>query len=194
MGLSGEITPGRPLLVMAVKEEAQFYDGDLPLLLTGMGKVNAAIALASVLARGPHPSVVINLGTAGALRPGWEGTHVIGKVIQHDLDGEVLRQLTGESWGEPFELADRGGPALATGDMFISEPFVRARLAQRAALVDMEAYALAAAANQAGVPIGIVKHVSDTASERAAKTWIATLTASAHALAGWIASNVAAYA
>ena len=53
MGLSGEITPDRPLLVMAVKEEAQCYDGDLPLLLTGMGKVNAAIALASVLARGP---------------------------------------------------------------------------------------------------------------------------------------------
>ena len=28
----------------------------------------------------------------------------------------------------------------------------------------------------------------------AAKTWIATMTASAHALAGWMASNVAAYA
>jgi adenosylhomocysteine nucleosidase len=70
---------------MAVKEEAQFYEGDLPLLLTGMGKVNAAVALASVLARGPHPSLVINLGTAGALRPEWGGTHVIGKVIQHEL-------------------------------------------------------------------------------------------------------------
>jgi adenosylhomocysteine nucleosidase len=58
----------------------------------------------------------------------------------------------------------------------------------------MEAYALAAAANQAGVPIRIVKHVSDTASEGAAKTWIATMTRSAQALAGWIASNVAAYA
>lgn len=55
MELIGEITAGRPLLVLAVKEEAQFLDTDLPVLLTGMGKVNAATALATVLARGPHP-------------------------------------------------------------------------------------------------------------------------------------------
>jgi adenosylhomocysteine nucleosidase len=155
--LFGTVTTDRPLLVMAVKEEAQFYDGALPVLLTGMGKVNAAVALASVLARGPHPSEVINLGTAGALRPGWTGTHVVGTVIQHDLDSDVLRQLTSKSWGQPFVLADRDGPTLATGDAFISDPFVRKRLAERAALVDMEAYALAAAANQAGVPIRVVK-------------------------------------
>ena len=70
-----------------------------PSILTGVGKVNAAAALASVLARGHYPSLVINLGTAGALRPGWEGTHAIGKVLQHDLNGDVLRQLTGESAG-----------------------------------------------------------------------------------------------
>ncbi|MFE4718997.1 nucleoside phosphorylase, partial [Streptomyces sp. NPDC056728] len=89
MELIGEITAGRPLLVLAVKEEAQFLDTDLPVLLTGMGKVNAATALATVLARGPHPSGIVNLGTAGALRPGWTGTHVIGSVIQHDLDNAV---------------------------------------------------------------------------------------------------------
>jgi adenosylhomocysteine nucleosidase len=119
---------------------------------------------------------------------------VIGTVIQHDLDGEVLRQLTGESWGEPFALADRDGPTLATGDVFISDRLARARLAERAALVDMEGYALAAAANQAGVPIRIVKHVSDSAREGAANTWRATMTDSAGALARWIANNVAACA
>lgn len=191
-GLSGTVTPDRPLLVMAVKEEAQFYDGDLPLLLTGMGKVNAAVSLASVLARGQRPSGVINLGTAGALRPGWRGTHVVGRVIQHDLDRDVLRELTGESWGQPFVLSDHDGPTLATGDVFIPDPLVRKRLAERAALVDMEAYALAAVANQVGVPIRVVKHVSDSASEEAAKSWRATMAGSAHALAEWIESNLAA--
>lgn len=190
MRLSGTVTPDQPLLVMAVREEAQFYDGDLPLLLTGIGKLNAAVALASVLARGPRPSGIINLGTAEALRPGCEGTHVIGRVIQHDLDGAVLRQLTGESWGQPFVLADRAGPTLATGEVLISDPAVRDRLAQRAALLDTEAYALAAAANQVGVPIRVVKHVSDSASDEPAKSWRATMADSAHALAEWIENNV----
>jgi len=132
---------------------------------------------------------VISLGTAGALRPGWTGTHVIGTVIQHDLDGDLLRELTGETWGEPLALMDRDGPTLATGDVFVSDPVIRARLAARAALVDMEAYALAAAAHQAGVPIRVVKHVSDDASEGAGKTWRETMAESASALADWIVRN-----
>jgi adenosylhomocysteine nucleosidase len=95
---------------------------------------------------------------------------VISRVIQHDLDSELLRQLTGESHGGPLALADPGGATLATGDLFVSDPAVRARLAARAALVDMEGYALAAVSNQARVPIRIIKHVSDQAGEGAAKT------------------------
>jgi adenosylhomocysteine nucleosidase len=190
MELLGTITRERPLLVMAVEQEAQHYRGALPLLLTGIGKVNAAAALAGVLAHGPRPACVINLGTAGALRPGWVGTHVIGTVIQHDLDSEMLRQLTGERWGEPLQLADRDGPTLATGDVFVSDHGARARLAARAALVDMEAYALATAASQAGVPIRIVKHVSDDASSDAIRSWRENVADSARALADWIARNV----
>jgi adenosylhomocysteine nucleosidase len=190
MELIGAIAPDRPLLVMAVKEEAQYYDGDLPLLLTGLGKINAGTALAAALAREPRPSRVVNLGTAGALRPGWTGTHVIGAVIQHDLDTDLLLQITGETWGQRLELDDREGPTLATGDVFVADPAVRERLAARAALVDMEAYALAAAANRAGVPIRIVKHVSDDATEAAVKTWRETMAESARALAQWVATNV----
>jgi adenosylhomocysteine nucleosidase len=190
MELIGEITAGRPLLVLAVKEEAQFLDTDLPVLLTGMGKVNAATALATVLARGPHPSGIVNLGTAGALRPGWTGTHVIGTVIQHDLDNAVLASLTGEIYGAPIDLPDHGGPVLATGDSFISDEAARARLAAHAPLVDMEGYALASAAQQAGVPLRIVKHVSDEAGDGAARTWRETVADCARVLADWTARNV----
>jgi adenosylhomocysteine nucleosidase len=194
MQLTGAITPGRPLLVLAVKEEAQYLDTSLPVLLTGMGKVNAATALASTLAHGPLPSAVINLGTAGALRPGLTGTHVIGTVIQHDLDSDVLRTLTGETYGSPLAVGDPSGPTLATGDSFIANEAARARLAAHAPLVDMEGYALATAAGQAGVPLRIVKHVSDDASEGAGKAWRESVAESAWALADWAARNVRSYA
>lgn len=190
MQLMGEISADRPLLVLAVKEEAQYLGAGLPVLLTGMGKVNAATALASVLARGPRPSGIVNLGTAGALRPGWTGTHVIGTVIQHDLDSRVLRNLTGETYGAPLALPDAGGPTLATGDTFISDEAGRERLAAQAPLVDMEGYALAAAAHQAGVPLRIVKQVSDDAGEGAALTWRESVAGCARLLADWAAEHV----
>jgi adenosylhomocysteine nucleosidase len=192
MQLVGEITADRPLLVVAVKEEAQFLDAELPILLTGMGKVNAATALAATLARGSRPAGIINLGTAGALRPGWSGTHLIGTVIQHDLDSDVLRMLTGETYGAPLTLPDSDGPTLATGDAFISDEAARERLAARAPLVDMEGYALAAAAAQAGVPLRIVKHISDEAGDGAARTWRESVADCARALADWAARNAVA--
>ncbi|GGY18465.1 nucleosidase [Streptomyces tanashiensis] len=189
MEILGEITADRPLLVLAVKEEAQFLDTELPVLLTGMGKVNAATALATVLGRGPRPSGIVNLGTAGALRPGWTGTHVVGTVLQHDLDGQLLATLTGETYGAPLTLPDGGDVVLATGDAFISDEAARARLAERAPLVDMEGYALAAAAELAGVPLRIVKHVSDEAGDGAARTWRESVAECARALADWAEAN-----
>ncbi|MEU7484099.1 nucleosidase [Streptomyces sp. NPDC042319] len=190
MELIGEIAADRPLLVLALKEEAQFLGADHPVLLTGMGKVNAATALATVLARGTRPSGIVNLGTAGALRPGLRGTHVISSVIQHDLDSELLATLTGEVTGAPLDLADLGGPVLATGDSFIADDAARDRLAARAALVDMEGYALAHVAQEAGVPVRLVKHVSDEAGDGADRTWQETLTACARELAAWVTANV----
>lgn len=189
MELIGEITTGRPLLVLAVKEEAQHLDTDLPVLLTGMGKVNAATALATALARGPRPSEVVNLGTAGALRPGWTGTHLIGTVLQHDFDGQLLATLTGETYGAPLTLAGAGEAVLATGDAFIADEASRERLAVRAALVDMEGYALASAAALAGVPLRMVKHVSDDAGEGAGRSWRESVAECARALADWAAAN-----
>ncbi|MFC7932941.1 nucleosidase [Streptomyces cinereoruber] len=190
MELLGEITGDRPLLVLAVKEEAQFLDTGLPVLLTGMGKVNAATALATVLGRGPRPSGIVNLGTAGALRPGLTGTHVVGTVVQHDFDGRLLAMLTGESYGAPLTLPDGGDVVLATGDTFISDEVARARLAEQASLVDMEGYALAHVASVAGVPLRVVKHVSDEAGEGAARTWRESVAGCARVLADWAAENV----
>ncbi|MDX6741854.1 nucleosidase [Actinocorallia sp. A-T 12471] len=188
MRLTGIIAPDRPLLVVAADEEAAYLDRDLPVLLTGIGKVNAAVAVAAVLAR-HTPLEIINLGTAGALRAGVHGTHEVARVIQHDLNGKGISELTGRPTGEPFELkAD--GLVLATGDVFVSSEDVRVKLAQDAHLVDMEGYAVAAAAHAAGVPVRLVKHVSDGADGDSAKTWKESLDDCARDLAAWVSTHV----
>jgi adenosylhomocysteine nucleosidase len=184
MRLRGTISPHRPLVVLALAEEAAHLDPDLPVLLTGMGKVNAAVALATTLARGPLPASVVNLGTAGALRPGHAGVHEISRVLQHDLDTEFLYTLTGHTVGAPLTLAGTG-PVLATGDQFIADDQARDRLARHADLVDMEGYALAATARSFGVPVRLVKQVSDGAGAGAAQTWQESVDGCARLLAGW---------
>ncbi|MSV75345.1 MAG: nucleoside phosphorylase, partial [Actinobacteria bacterium] len=68
MRLHRSISPDRPLLVVALEEEARhLHPLGLPILVTGAGKVNAAVAVATTIGE-QRPSSLINLGTAGALR------------------------------------------------------------------------------------------------------------------------------
>ncbi|WP_354642646.1 nucleosidase [Kitasatospora camelliae] len=190
MRLIGTISPDRPLLVLAVREEAAHLDDRLPVLLTGIGKINAAAGLATVLASGPKPSEIVNLGTAGALKSGWEGTHQVARVLQHDIDTPVLKALTGRVYGAPITVGDGEGPVLATGDLFVSDPGARDRLALAADLVDMEGYAVATVAERAGVPVRLVKHVSDEAGADADRTWRESVDGCAKTLAVWVADHL----
>lgn len=159
-----------PLVVVALRSEARYLD-DHDVLLTGIGKVAAAVAVSRAIAE-RRPSFVLNVGTAGALRDGLEGTYRIGRVLEHDVDHEFLRRLTGEETVGEIVLDPDEPTTLATGDAFISDPVVRAALAARAHVVDMEGFAVARACAVAGVECRIVKIVSDTASEDAARTWV----------------------
>lgn len=190
MRLHRTISEDRPLLVVALEEEAtHLHVSDLPVLVTGAGKVNAAAAVAATLATF-SPSRVVNLGTAGALRDGLSGaTHVIGRVLQHDFASSALFALSGLHFGEPIELADNG-LVLATGDAFISDATTRNRLAQDADLVDMEGYAIAAAAIAAGVPVTIVKRISDEAGDAALRSWKDSLDDCAERLGEWVRDNL----
>ena len=145
------MTP-RYLVVAATTAEAAHVPADLALVITGMGKTAAAVATARALAT--YDNVVgltiLNIGSAGALRPGLSGIHEPGVVLNHDLSADLVRALG----HDPQERLDVGESeiVLATGDVFVSDPMVRDRLAERAHLVDMEGYAVAYAAREAGVP------------------------------------------
>ena len=126
---------------------------------------------------------VVNIGTAGALRPGLAGLFEPGVVLNHDLSADVVRALG----YDPQErlVVGESETVLATGDVFVSDPVVRDALAERAHLVDMEGYAVAYAAREAGVPVRLVKHVSDAADE-GAMDWPTLVAASAAALGDWL--------
>ena len=185
--LGPELRAGRPLVIVAVAEEAQAFAHRVPTLVTGVGKVRAATATTwAVLAH--SPGLILNVGTAGALRAGAlaaGAVHEIGTVIQHDLNGQAIAALTGDDPAPPIVLAGEG-PTLATGDRFISSPRARDELAARADLVDMEGYAVAAAARRLRVPVRLAKTISDDAGHDAAQSWSEALEAASHRLAAWL--------
>ena len=175
------------LVVSATKAEAAHVPSDLPVLVTGIGKVAAASAVARALATRPEVDLVVNIGSCGALREGLSGVFEVGRVLNHDLSADVIRAL-GHDAEEWLEI----GPAdtvLATGDVFVHETTVRLRLAEQAHLVDMEGYAVAWACRQAGVPARLVKHVSDNADE-GSLDWPTLVARSSQALGEWLASEL----
>ncbi|CUR62009.1 putative 5'-methylthioadenosine/S-adenosylhomocysteine nucleosidase [metagenome] len=184
------MTP-RVLVVSATAAEAAHVPPDLPLVVTGLGKVAAATATARALAAYDDLAglTVVNIGTAGALRPGLAGLFEPGTVLNHDLSADVVRALG----YDPQERLDVGESdvVLATGDVFVSDPAVRDALAERAHLVDMEGYAVAYACRELGVPVRLVKHVSDAADE-SALDWPSMVAASARVLGEWLRTEVLA--
>lgn len=174
------------LVVSATEAEAAHVPSGLPVLVTGIGKVAAASAVARSLAASPV-SLVVNIGSCGALRPGVSGLYEVGRVYNHDLSSAVLRDLG----YDPQEWLTLGSSetALATGDLFVSDPAVRDRLAAEAHLVDMEGYAVAWACRQAGVDCRLVKHVSDNA-DAASLAWPQLVERSARELGEWLVANV----
>ena len=174
----------KTLVVAATRAEAAHVPEGVEVVVTGLGKTAAAVATARALAgRDLDGLTVVNLGTAGALRDGFEGLHEVGVVVNHDMNAGAIRAL-GYDPRDRLEV----GPSevvLASGDVFVTDPAVREVLARHAHLVDMEGYAVAFACQAFGVPVRLVKHVSDNA-DASALDWPALVDASARVLGEWL--------
>lgn len=177
------------LIVAATRAEAAYVPPNLPLVITGLGKTAAAVATTRALAGLSSLAglTVINIGTAGALRDGLSGLHEPGVVVNHDLNADAIRALGYDP--EERLVVGSSEVVLATGDVFVTDPAVRARLGADADLVDMEGYAVAYAARAFGVPVRLVKHVSDNA-DQSALDWPAMVDASARSLGEWLSRNL----
>ena len=178
---------GRLLVVSATRAEAAHVPDGLQVVVTGLGKTAAAVATTQALLESGRDGVtVVNIGTAGALREGVAGLHQVGTVVNHDMNGDAIRALGYDPQDEL--VVGTSDVVLASGDVFVTDPVVRERLAARAHLVDMEGYAVAFACARLGVPVRLVKHVSDNADE-SALDWPALVDRSAQALGRWLATH-----
>ena len=171
------------------------YEGELAgkrivLVLSGIGKVNAAVSTSWVIHQFA-PDCVINTGSAGGLGKGLKvGDVVIGETVaHHDVDvtafgyvwgqvpqlpavfasdGNLIRQA--EKAAQVFEGAAVTQGLIVSGDRFVhsSEGVaeIRSHFPEVKA-VEMEAAAIAQTCHQLEVPFVIIRAVSDSADEKA---------------------------
>ncbi|BDG02225.1 phosphorylase family protein [Anaeromyxobacter oryzae] len=131
---------------------------DVEVLRTGVGPARAAAALRARLAAGPRPALVVSSGFAGALTAGVPLHTLVTAASLHRLDARRAAPLplpAGALRLAPDALACRvaAADAVVTG----APPLLAAPAA-----VDMESVALAEVAAAAGVPIAVLRLVTDT--------------------------------
>jgi adenosylhomocysteine nucleosidase len=177
------------LVISATAAEATRVPAGFDVVVTGIGKTAAAaVTTEAILRRGASAVEVVSIGSVGALRDGLSDIFLQSRVVNHDLSADVIRSL-GYDPADELTVDDGDGTVLASGDTFVIDAAVRARLAERAHLVDMEGYGVVYACRRLGVPVRLVKHVSDAANE-GSLDWATLVEASAVALGDWLAANV----
>lgn len=168
------------LVVMALPGESQglFERAGVSVLYTGIGKVNAAIALTRRLAQygpaGGDLPLVVNFGSAGSRR------FAAGTLVTCTTFGQRDMDVTGlgfEIGATPFDamparlefaqtFRDLPQGTCGTGDCFVTGD-----AALPYDVVDMEAYALAKVCKQENARFACAKYVTDGADHAAASDW-----------------------
>ncbi len=161
------------LIVAALEDELQQLPQRYRCLVTGIGKVNAAIRLTEALVKGPRPSLVLNLGSAGSHCFATGELVEATRFVQHDMDVRGLGFAIGETPLDPLpavlEVEPRFGLPIAvcaSGDRFVQE-----RLVMECDVVDMEAYALAKVCYIMDASFACVKYITDGADHSAHNDW-----------------------
>lgn len=169
-------------MALPLESQGVFESANIPVLYTGIGKVNAAYALTRRLAGYLHAGApmpqVINFGTVGSQ------VHPTGTVlechafVQRDMDVTGLGVPLGVT---PFEdiparlefpaLFDR----LPRGVCGSGDSFVMVKGAMECDVVDMEGYALAKVCWIERVAFTSVKYVTDGADHAAGQDWQSNL-------------------
>ena len=168
------------LLVAALEAELVAFPDDISgfdRLVTGPGKLQATYALTRALDAGDYDEVVV-VGTAGAIDPRLDAlVYDVTAAIQHDVTD--IDGIVGQHVSLPTRVEfGRDGVTIATGDHFVDDSeAVSVIRPLGAGLVDMETYAYAWVAHRFGVPIRVLKSVSDRAQDGAITDWRTTVAA-----------------
>jgi len=191
------MAPSKPLIVMALPQESRgvLERAGAQLLYTGVGKVNAAAALARRLAdlrnAGNSPSLVVNLGTAGSRTIAAHTLVACNRFLQRDMDVSGLGFPAGVT---PF---DDTPAVIEFPPLFSQLPQATCSTADSFAthlhtvngdVVDMEAFALAKVCLMEGARFGCAKYITDGADGDSAAHWEAALDAASRSFATLYAS------
>jgi adenosylhomocysteine nucleosidase len=168
------------LVVVALQAESAgvFEAAGIPVLYCGVGKVNAAIALARELGRylrrGQELPLVLNFGSAGS-RQHATGTLVeCHEFVQRDMDVSGLGFALGVTpydEAPPCLLFERLFNHLPSAVCGSGDSFATAPAGIECGVLDMEAYALAKVCWFEKAQFACAKYVSDGADHAAADDW-----------------------
>jgi adenosylhomocysteine nucleosidase len=180
------------LIVMALPQESRglLERAGANLLYTGVGKVNAAVALSRHLAelrcRGQAMPLVLNMGTAGSRSIAAHTLVAAHRFAQRDMDVSGLGFAPGVTPFDATPAVIEFPPVLthlpqvlcSTADSFATHLHEVA-----GDVVDMEAFALARACLAGSAPFASVKYVTDGADGDSAAHWEAALDSAARSFA-----------
>lgn len=140
------------------------------IVYSGIGKINATIATIQAITEF-LPKKIINFGTVGRVNPSLSGLIEIGKVIQRDMSTEPLAPRGKTPFCiRPYEYQSTGEFICGTGDSFVTDqdPWLQEN---KVDVVDMELFAIAAAAHQFNVPWYSYKFITDDANADSGNHW-----------------------
>ena len=141
---------------------AVYENHRIRLIISGIGKANAAMATAYLIIK-YHPLGVFNLGAAGATGPDILGEcYHISKVIEPDRPCLRSDQFHIHI---PRQLEDFPTAVLATRDSAVTELAERSETAAYADLVDMEGAAVVQTCRRFRTDCYLFKFVSDSSAE-----------------------------
>lgn len=161
------------LFVFALESEAGKAFDEKNKLITGIGKVNAAIELTKEI-HTRKPKLIVNLGSAGSKNFSKGEVVCCTKFIQRDMD---VRGLGFHLYETPLSgippILEYGLKMnnLKEGICGSGDSFEMNHAETDYNIVDMEAYPLALIAKQENIPFLCLKYISDDAGSDAADDW-----------------------
>lgn len=174
------------LLVFALREEnpSAIFNNDV--LYTGIGKIQATLALTKLLQqRHTDIDLIVNLGTAGSLTEPRGAVVHCRKFVQRDMDCTALGSAPFEVPFSTIPVVLEYGcaaPGLPEAICGSGDSFETQLQENIYSIVDMEAYALATVCKSFNKPFLCLKYLSDSADNDATTDWNTALEHAALAL------------
>ena len=177
------------IILSALASETEQLKSKYQVILTGVGKVNAAIATSKTIHK-YNPDLIINYGSAGSTKKNITGLVDCKYFIQRDMDATSMGFFRGQT---PFEspnnivLDFRNKPlnvdwgrehhintikrhlVCGSGDNFVENMEEEIIIVD---VFDMEAYALAKVCHHYNVPFISFKYITDNVNEHSAGDWV----------------------